>query len=285
MTRTAGATLPPRANGVVERSIGVETVLYDRRTDRVHLLDPLAAAVWRCCDGTPHSPEQLVAAVREIDPAADAGTVDAALSRLSEIGVLNHGLSRRTVLVRAAAAGTGAIVVPTVTSLIGPIAAAHASTQHTIVLQSTKQTAGNRDPAVQACDTATGTYIAAYAYTNSTYSTIAGTGWVSFNNGGNGLSQHYYYRIPFTLPAGFNHASITVTGYTDDSAVVWLGAPTAPGGTQIGTIGAWNGTATTFTYNSAPGWSAGTHYLYFVEYNSGGGPEGIDFQATITYNA
>ena len=279
-------TLPSRASGVVERSLGDETILYDTRTDQVHLLDPLAAAVWSSCDGATHTAGQLVTAVREIDPDADSRTVDAALSRLDEIGVLARGISRRTMLARAAAVGTGAVVIPTVTSLVGPVVAAHASTMHTIVLQSTAQTAGNRDPAVQACDTATGTYIAAYAYTNSTYSTVPGTGWVSFNNGGNGLNQHYYYRIPFTLPTGFNHASITVTGYTDDSAVVWLNAPTtALGGTTIGNVGAWNGTATTFTYNAAAGWSAGTHYLYFVEYNSGGGPEGIDFSATITYSA
>ena len=67
----------------------------------------------------------------------------------------------------------------------------------------------------------------------------------------------------------------------------WLAdAPTtALGGTQIGTVGAWNGTATTFTYNGTAGWNSGTHYLYFVEFNSGGGAEGIDFSATITYSA
>ncbi|HEX3907780.1 MAG TPA: PqqD family peptide modification chaperone [Mycobacteriales bacterium] len=279
-------TLPSRASGVIDRSLGDETILYDTRSDQVHLLDPLAAAVWNSCDGASHSAGQLVAAVRAIDPAADSRTVDAALSRLDEIGVLAQGMSRRTMLMRAAAVGTGVIVIPTVTSLVGPVVAAHASTMHTIVLQSTAQTAGKRDPAIQACDTATGTYIAAYAFTNSTYSTVAGTGWVSFNNGGSGANQHYYYRIPFTLPTGFNHASITLTGYTDDSAVVWLNAPTtASGGTQIGTVGAWNGTATTFTYNATAGWTAGTHYLYFVEFNSGGGAEGIDFSATITYSA
>jgi hypothetical protein len=114
---------------------------------------------------------------------------------------------------------------------------------------------------------------------------VAGTGWVSFNKGGQGLTQHYYYR-PFTLPQGFNSASITVTGYVDDSTVVWLGAPTAaPGGTQIGSMTGWTGTASTVIYSGDPGFVQGTQYLYFVENNSGGGLEGIDFAATVSYSA
>ena len=212
-------TLPSRASGVIDRSLGEETILYDTRSDKVHLLDPLAAVVWNTCDGGSHTAGQLVAAVREIDPAADSHTVDAALSRLEEIGVLSHGISRRTMLARAAAVGTGVIVIPTVTSLVGPVVAAHASTMHTIVLQSTAQTAGKRDPAIRPA-TAHPARTSRPTPTPTRYSTVAGTGWVSFNNGGSGANQHYYYRIPFTLPTGFNHASITLTGYTDDSAVV-----------------------------------------------------------------
>jgi hypothetical protein len=278
------STLPRHAGGIVERGIGSETVLYDSRSDRVHLLDPLAAAVWLRCDGRSCDEAELTASLREIDPGADSRTIEAALNRLADLDLVDPGLSRRRLLTRTAAAGTGAVVLPVVTSIIGPIAAAHASTPHTIVLLSTAQKGGRRDPAVQACDSATGRYIAAYAYADSTYSTVAGTGWVSFNDDGNGGTQHYYYRIPFTLLAGYHYASIAVTAFVDDSTVIWLGAPTAAlGGTQIGTLSGWTGTASTVTYNGAPGWKAGTQYLYFVEYNSGGGLEGIDFSATITY--
>jgi hypothetical protein len=181
---------------------------------------------------------------------------------------------------------TGAVVLPAVTSIVGPVAAAHASTQQTIVLISTDQQAGRHDPAVEACSTATGTYQAAYAISDATYSTVAGTGWVSFNKGGQGATQHYYYRIPFTLPRGFSNASISITGYVDDSTVVWLGAPTvALGGTQIGTMSGWTGAASTVIYSLTPGFERGTQYLYFVENNSGGGLEGIDFAATVSYSA
>jgi hypothetical protein len=47
----------------------------------------------------------------------------------------------------------------------------------------------------------------------------------------------------------------------------------------------WTGTASTVSYNGTAGFNAGTQYLYFVELNSGGGPEAIDFTATITYSS
>jgi hypothetical protein len=279
-------TVPRRAAGLVARDVGTEVVLHDPRTHRVHLLDPLSAAVWRNCDGAGHDVEDLLAALRRIDPAADARTLDAILSRLAELDVLETGYSRRAVLGRFAAVATGAVVLPAVTSIVGPVAAAHASTQHTIVLISTAQRADRRDPAVEACDTATGNYQAAYAFSDSTYSSVAGTGWVSFNKGGQGLTQHYYYRIAFTLPSGYSNASISITGYVDDSTVVWLGAPTvALGGTQIGSMSGWTGTASTVVYGSKQGFVQGTQYLYFVENNSGGGLEGIDFAATVSYSA
>jgi hypothetical protein len=252
----------------------------------VHLLDPLSAAVWRRCDGGGHDFDELLAAVRVVDPAADERTLDAILSRLADLEVVEAGCSRRTVLTRFAAVATGAVVLPAVTSMIGPVAAAHASTQHTIVLISSAQQADRKDRAVEAASSATGTYGAAFAFSDATYSTVAGTGWVSFNKGGQGQTQHYYYRIPFTLPSGFSHASITITGYVDDSTVVWLGAPTAAlGGTQIGTMSGWTGTASTVIYGGTAGFVQGRQYLYFVENNSGGGLEGIDFAATVSYSA
>jgi hypothetical protein len=278
--------LPRQVAGLVSREIGSESVLYDTRSHTVHLLDPLSAAVWLRCDGGGHDVDDLLAVVRGVDPAADERTLDAALSRLEELEVVEAGFSRRSVLTRFAAAATGAVVLPAVTSIVGPVAAAHASTLHTIVLISSAQQADKKDPAVQAASSATGTYAAAFAFSDPTYSTVAGTGWVSFNKGGQGLTQHYYYRIPFTLPKGFNSASITITGYVDDSTVVWLGAPTtALGGTQIGSMTGWTGTASTVIYSGTPGFVQGTQYLYFVENNSGGGLEGIDFAATVSYSA
>jgi hypothetical protein len=286
MSTSHHVRLPRRVAGLVSREVGNEVVLHDTRTHHVHLLDPLSAAVWRHCDGGEHDIEELLAAVRSVDRAADERTIDATLSRLEDLKVVEAGFSRRTVLTRFAAVATGAVVLPAVTSIVGPVAAAHASTLHTIVLISSAQKADRQDPAVQAASSATGTYGAAFAFSDPTYSTVAGTGWVSFNKGGQGLTQHYYYRIPFTLPTGFNSASITITAYVDDSTVVWLGAPTAAlGGTQIGSMTGWTGTASTLIYSSKPGFVQGTQYLYFVENNSGGGLEGIDFAATVSYSA
>jgi hypothetical protein len=286
MSTAQRVRFPRRVAGLVSREVGSEVVLHDTRTHQVHLLDPLSAAVWRHCDGDGHDVDDLLAALRGVDQAADARTLDATLSRLEELEVVEAGCSRRTVLTRFAAVATGAVVLPAVTSIVGPVATAHASTLHTIVLISSAQKADRKDPAVQAASTATGTYSPAFAFSDPTYSTVAGTGWVSFNKGGQGLTQHYYYRIPFTLPEGFNSASITVTGYVDDSTVVWLGAPTAAlGGTQIGSMAGWTGPASTVIYSGNPGFVQGTQYLYFVENNSGGGLEGIDFAATVSYSA
>lgn len=44
-------TTPKAREDVVFRSLSKEWVLYDPRTQLLHVLNPTAAIVWSCCDG------------------------------------------------------------------------------------------------------------------------------------------------------------------------------------------------------------------------------------------
>ncbi len=45
-------TTPKAREDVVFRSLSKEWVLYDPRTQLLHVLNPTAAIVWSCCDGS-----------------------------------------------------------------------------------------------------------------------------------------------------------------------------------------------------------------------------------------
>jgi hypothetical protein len=54
---------PVRRSSVVSKKLGDETVLYDRETRAIHVLNPTAILVWELCDGK-HSPEDMEESLR-----------------------------------------------------------------------------------------------------------------------------------------------------------------------------------------------------------------------------
>lgn len=87
-----GMTTPKAREDVVFRSLSKEWVLYDPRTQLLHVLNSTAAIVWSCCDGS-GSVEDIAEELRETlaeAPALEQITSDVreALSRFSHEGLL-----------------------------------------------------------------------------------------------------------------------------------------------------------------------------------------------------
>lgn len=83
---------PKAREDVVFRSLSKEWVLYDPRTQLLHVLNPTAAVVWSCCDGA-GSIEDIAAEVCEAlteAPALDqvVAHVHEAVSRFLKEGLL-----------------------------------------------------------------------------------------------------------------------------------------------------------------------------------------------------
>ena len=81
---------PIRVDGVRERAVGGETMLYNAAGRAVHVLNRTADFVWRSCDGS-RSPAQIAAAAEEaFDGSADAirADVEACLAALREKGLV-----------------------------------------------------------------------------------------------------------------------------------------------------------------------------------------------------
>ena len=81
---------PRRVAEIAARLVDGELVLYDPRTQRLHVLNPTAGLAWRLCDGQ-HDQASLVAALAELYPQdreAIAHDVDRLIERLHGEGLL-----------------------------------------------------------------------------------------------------------------------------------------------------------------------------------------------------
>ena len=90
--RKEAGWLPISRDDIVFRQLADEWVLFDSRTDKIHVLNLTAARVWLECDGT-KTLEAIAAEVRddfESPPPADvvAADVRAALEQLSNQGLV-----------------------------------------------------------------------------------------------------------------------------------------------------------------------------------------------------
>jgi hypothetical protein len=108
-----------RQNGLLEEAVGEELLLYDQDSHTAHCLSPVAACVWRQCDG-----ERDVAELAGLAGVSE-GLVADALHELREKDLLDAepqlmqstvpGESRREVIGRVArygaAAATGSMIV------------------------------------------------------------------------------------------------------------------------------------------------------------------------------
>ncbi len=117
---------PPlaRKEGLLEETVGEELLLYDRASHTAHCLSPIAACVWRHCDGE-HDATELA----ELVGASESLVADA-LHELREKDLLAAepqpmqstvpGVSRREAIGRAArygaAAAAGSMIVSATTA-------------------------------------------------------------------------------------------------------------------------------------------------------------------------
>jgi hypothetical protein len=112
-----------RRDGLLEETLGEELLLYDQNSHTAHCLSPIAACVWRHCDG-----ERNVTELAELAGASKNVVADA-LHELREKDLLAAqptltesvipGVSRREVIVRAArygAAAAGASMIVSATA-------------------------------------------------------------------------------------------------------------------------------------------------------------------------
>jgi hypothetical protein len=113
--------LPPRArkDGLLEETVGEELLLYDRDNHIAHCLSPIAACVWRHCDGE-HDPADLTQLVGgSEDLVADAlhelREKDLLIAEPGLMQSTTSGISRREAIGRAArygaAAAAGSLIV------------------------------------------------------------------------------------------------------------------------------------------------------------------------------
>src|ERR1700685_2997974 len=101
-----------RRDGLLEETVGEELLLYDRGSHTAHCLSPIAACVWRHCDGE-HDATELAALA-----GASESVVADALHELREKYLLDAepellpstilGVSRREAISRAACYGAAA---------------------------------------------------------------------------------------------------------------------------------------------------------------------------------
>jgi len=109
--------VPVRAGGLIVESLDDESLVYDTRNDRVHSLTPLAATVFRRCDGHSTLAEIATAASISLEDAATA----VAILEERELLAPAAGHSRRETLARAAALGIGALgAAPLIRTIVAP---------------------------------------------------------------------------------------------------------------------------------------------------------------------
>ena len=91
------------------REMGDRVALLDERDGRVHLLDPVATAVWRLADGLLSDDDLILLVARTLGETVTADDIRHALCELESAGVMEHEnapttVSRRSVLAAAALA-------------------------------------------------------------------------------------------------------------------------------------------------------------------------------------
>jgi hypothetical protein len=108
-----------RQDGLLEETVGEELLLYDQESHTAHCLSPIAACVWRHCDGEHDltGVAQLVGASKDLvaDALHELREKDLLVAEPELMQSTVPGVSRREVIVRAgrygAAAAAGSMIV------------------------------------------------------------------------------------------------------------------------------------------------------------------------------
>jgi hypothetical protein len=120
-----------RTEDLVVEELQDEVLVYDRRNNKVHCLNPAAASVWRLCDGKRTLAEMTKRLTGEgLTAQAGEQVVLMALQRLSRLGLLVKpykrqssvpAMTRRQALQKLGL--TAAVALPLITSMVAPTAA------------------------------------------------------------------------------------------------------------------------------------------------------------------
>ena len=124
----------PRARqaGLVIEEFQSELIVYDLDREEIHCLNPIAAAVWRHCNGQTSSTQLLEIVRREVDPGATEDVIWLGLDHLEKSHLLDKPIddsldrtrrSRRQIIQEVGVAAGSALLVPLVTSIVAPIPA------------------------------------------------------------------------------------------------------------------------------------------------------------------
>lgn len=132
---------PPQArrDGLVVRELADEVLVYDLERHKAHCLNPVAAAVWRHCDGQTTVADMVPRLQRDLSTPVDRAVVVSALAQLGKARLLTGevrrrsdegglsrregdegGLSRRELM---RLLGAAAATIPLVTTIASPAAA------------------------------------------------------------------------------------------------------------------------------------------------------------------
>jgi hypothetical protein len=121
-----------RTEGILTRPVAAELVVYDARTDKAHLLDPVSATVWRACASGRSLGEIAMEVGERFTAAAPEQVVWSALHELAAAGLVDGdpaipegAMTRRELLKRA---GLAAVLLPAVTTILAPTPAAAQAT-------------------------------------------------------------------------------------------------------------------------------------------------------------
>ena len=130
--------LAPRARdeGLVIEDLPDEVLVYDLKRDKAHCLNPMAALVWRHCDGETSVAEMVRLLQAELKTPVDEELVWFALDQLEKSFLLQErqtrrlrgSLSRRALVRRLGL--TAGVTLPMITSILAPTVVEAASCAH-----------------------------------------------------------------------------------------------------------------------------------------------------------
>ena len=116
-----------RREGLIVKEIDGEFAVYDEHAERAHELNSTAASVWRHCDGETSVGEIAAALATETELPVDEEIVHLALGQLSNAGLLEGPqsafaarMSRRQIIQRLGLAGSLALLLPMVGTIVAP---------------------------------------------------------------------------------------------------------------------------------------------------------------------
>ena len=123
-----------RTSELITREVGAEVLVYDRSSRKAHCLNPTAAFIWAHCDGQTTVDEMARLLSVEMKAPVVDDVVWFALTQLRNSNLLQdpwpgpaqmHRMSRRSLVKHLGIAA--AVMVPLVTTIIAPTAAAAAT--------------------------------------------------------------------------------------------------------------------------------------------------------------